>query len=119
MKKAKRIIGLWTFLIMDKLKLTGQNLGQVSHSKLGHTLYIPCYCIHKKMARLKAENSAQTTFRFSPVSFRAPRFNRLLFFSDFTLAAREGERERERLGQRRAKGICLINFEPQKCEFFW
>jgi hypothetical protein len=58
---------------MDKLKLTGQNLGRVFKSRLGrvgsgHELYT-----FRKTAKLKVENSAQTIFRFSSVSFRAPR----------------------------------------------
>jgi hypothetical protein len=35
---------------MDKLKLTGQNLGRVCNSKLVHALYMSCNCIHNKMA---------------------------------------------------------------------
>ncbi len=40
----------------------------------------PCVChalvrLLIKTAQLKVENSAQTTFRFTPVGFRAPRFN--------------------------------------------
>ncbi len=59
---------------MDKLKLTGQNLDRVFKSRLGsvctgHGLYTFC-----KTAKLKVENLAQTTLRFSPVSFRAPQF---------------------------------------------
>ncbi len=58
---------------MHKLMLTGQHLGGVFKSRLGrvcigHELYTFC-----KTAQLKVENSAQTTFRLSPVSFRAPR----------------------------------------------
>ncbi len=50
---------------MDKLKLTGQNLGRVFKSRLGrvcigHELYTFC-----KTAELKVENSAQTTFGLS------------------------------------------------------
>ncbi len=53
-------------LYMDKLKLTGQNLGRVfkfrlGHVCIGHKLYTFC-----KTAQLKVENLAQTTFRFSP-----------------------------------------------------
>ncbi len=56
-------------LSMDKLNLTGQNLGRVFKSRLGrvcigHELYTCCETI-----QLKVENSGQTTFRFSPVSF--------------------------------------------------
>jgi len=54
---------------VDQLKLTGRNLGRVFKSRLGrvcigHKLYTFC-----KTAKLKVENSAITTFRFSPVSF--------------------------------------------------
>ncbi len=57
---------------MDKLKLTGQNLGRVFKSRLsrvcaGHELYTFC-----KTAKLKVENLAQTTFRFSPLAFELP-----------------------------------------------
>jgi hypothetical protein len=36
-------------------------------------LYMLCNCMPNKTAQPKVENSAQTTFGFSPVSFRAPR----------------------------------------------
>jgi len=55
---------------MDKLKLTGQNLVRLGCDCI--SLYKPCNCTHNKAAQLKVENSARTTFRFSPVSFRAP-----------------------------------------------
>ncbi len=58
--------------IMDKLKLTGQNLGRVFNSRLG------CSCIDHAIVHITkrpnlVENSAQTAFRFSPISFRTPR----------------------------------------------
>jgi hypothetical protein len=59
---------------MDKLKLTGQNLGRVFNFKF--ELVCPYLAIEliTKTAQLKVENLAQTTFRFSPVSFRAPEY---------------------------------------------
>ncbi len=64
---------------VDKLKLTGQNLGRVFNFKNGHVrLYLAITLITKTAgnfsatAKLKVENSAQTTFRLSPVSFCAP-----------------------------------------------
>ncbi len=55
---------IWVASPMDKLELTGQNLGRVFKSRLsrvciGHELYTFC-----KTAKLKVENLAQTTFRF-------------------------------------------------------
>ncbi len=56
-------------LVMDKLKLTGQNLGRVFNFKCGRACLYHAVVLIIKTAKLKVENSAQTTFRFSPVSF--------------------------------------------------
>jgi len=66
---------------MNKLKLTGQNLGRVFKTRLGrvctgHEMYIFC-----KTAQLKVENSAQTTFRLSPIGFWAPQWIQCKLFS--------------------------------------
>jgi hypothetical protein len=63
---------------MDKLKLTGQNLGQVFNFKCGRACLYHAVTVIIKTAKLKVENSAQTTFRLSPVSFCAPRCIELL-----------------------------------------
>jgi len=57
---------------MDKLKITGQNLGRVFNFKNGHVRPYLAITLIIKTAKLKVENSAQTTFRLSPVSFGAP-----------------------------------------------
>jgi hypothetical protein len=57
---------------MDKFKLTGQNLGWGFNSRLGRACICCANCTHEKTAKLKVENLAQTTFRLSPISFRAP-----------------------------------------------
>jgi hypothetical protein len=58
--------------IMDKLQLTGQNLGRVFNFRFGH-LHAKFWVLSSKTAKLKVENLAQTTSRFSTVSYRAPR----------------------------------------------
>ncbi len=75
-------------LATDKLKLTGRNLDRVFKSRLGrvctgHELYTFC-----KTGWLKVKNLAQTTFRFSPVSFRAPRSS--LFLPQHQRRGRKG-----------------------------
>ena len=57
---------------MDELKLTGQNLGRVFNFKCGRVCLYRVFALIIKTAKLKVENSAQTTFSFSPVSIRAP-----------------------------------------------
>jgi len=58
---------------MDKLKLTGVNLGRVFNYRRGRAgVLIDKYTHIINTAKLKVENSAQTSFRFSPVSFLAP-----------------------------------------------
>jgi len=58
---------------MDELKLTGQNLGRVFNFKCGRVCLYHAVAFIIKTAKLKVENSAQTTFRFSPISFFTPR----------------------------------------------
>ncbi len=53
--------------------LTGQNLGRVFNFKWFRVEPYLAIALIIKTAQLKVENLAQTTFRFSPVSFRAPR----------------------------------------------
>jgi hypothetical protein len=60
-------------LKLDKLKLTGQNLGRVFNFKCGHISLQHAVELITKIAKLKVENSARATFRFSPVSFHHPR----------------------------------------------
>jgi hypothetical protein len=62
---------------MDKLQLTGQNLGRVFNFRRGH-LHAPTFLV---LSVLAVENSAQTTSRFSPVSYRTPRENLNVFLS--------------------------------------
>jgi hypothetical protein len=52
-------------LAMDKIKLTGQNLGQAVNFKSGRVRLHLEISLITKTAKLKVENSAQTTFRFS------------------------------------------------------
>jgi len=60
-------------LTMDKLRLAGRALGRVFNSRCGRACEC-CPITHlTKTAYLKVENSAQTTLRFAPVSFHAPR----------------------------------------------
>ncbi len=53
-------------LIMDKLQLTRQNLGQVFIFRNGCAQAVNFLCYRVKPPNSKAENSAQTTFSFSP-----------------------------------------------------
>jgi hypothetical protein len=57
---------------MDKLKLTGQNLGRVFNFKCERVCLYHAVTLITKTDKLKVEYSAQTTFRFSPVSVCAP-----------------------------------------------
>ncbi len=61
--------------IMHKLKLTGQNLGQVFNFKCGRVCQYRAVALIIKTGKLKVENSAQTTFMFSTGSFPAPRIS--------------------------------------------
>jgi hypothetical protein len=66
-------IALQIRLTMDKLQLAGQTWAEFSTLEVtacvcaGHL-----FCYEPKTAQLKVENSAQTTFRFSPNSFCTP-----------------------------------------------
>ncbi len=60
-------------LLMDKLKLTGQNQGRVFNFRRGCLHFIQLYYLETKLLNSKVENSAQTTSRFSPGRYRAPR----------------------------------------------
>jgi hypothetical protein len=53
--------------------LTRQNLGQVFNSRHGRTCLCRAIVLVPKIAKLKVENSAQTTFRLSPFRFLATR----------------------------------------------
>ncbi len=59
---------------MDKLKLTGQNLGRVFNFRRAHFGLYHAVILITKTAKLKVEISAQTAFRFSPVNYRTPRY---------------------------------------------
>jgi hypothetical protein len=59
---------------MDKLKLTGENLGQVFNSRYVFAYVAHATVLRTKAAKLKVENSAQTTFRFFPARFHAPHY---------------------------------------------
>jgi len=54
---------------MDKLQLTGQNLGRVSTLDVAVCVYAMQYVNNNKTAYLRVENSVQTTLRVSPTSF--------------------------------------------------
>ncbi len=54
------------------LKLTGQHQDQVFNSRCGRASACRAIALITKTAYLKVENSAETTFRLSPVSFCAP-----------------------------------------------
>jgi len=58
---------------MDKFKETGRNLGRVFNFKCVRVRLCLAVALRTKTAQLKVENSARTTFRFSPVGFCAPR----------------------------------------------
>jgi hypothetical protein len=58
---------------VDKLMLTGRNLGWDFNSRRARACLCRAITVVTKTAYLKVENSAQTTFRFSPVSFCASR----------------------------------------------
>jgi hypothetical protein len=62
----------------DKQKVTGQNLGWVFNSRCGCACLCHAITLIAKTALLEVENSVQTTFRLSPVSFYAPRFSKML-----------------------------------------
>jgi hypothetical protein len=57
---------------MDKLKLTGQNLGQVFNFKCGLACLYDAVVLIIKTAKLKVENSAQTILGSLPSAFALP-----------------------------------------------
>ncbi len=57
---------------MDKLQLTGRNLGQVFNYR-SDWMFICAYSVMKHNSLTYVENSVQTTFKLSPISFVAPR----------------------------------------------
>jgi hypothetical protein len=67
---------------MDKLKLTVQNLGQVFNSSHGCACACQTIQLITETAKLNVENSSRTTFRLSPISFRALRIFHHLPTSD-------------------------------------
>ena len=68
-------------ITMDKLKLTRQYLSRVFNFKWERVcLYLEVMFI-TKTARIKVENSVQTTFRFSPVSYRGPWMELKFFYN--------------------------------------
>jgi len=71
-EEGSRLIRKKLRLVMDKLKLTGQNLGRVFNFACGCVCLCHAVALIIKTAKLKVENSTQTTFSFSPVSIRAP-----------------------------------------------
>jgi hypothetical protein len=58
----------------DKLKPEGQNLDQVFNSRCGRACAFHIVTLLTKTTQLKDENSAQKTFRLSPVTFSDARF---------------------------------------------
>jgi hypothetical protein len=58
---------------MDKLEITGLNLGRVITIDMGAQIHTDKYLHIIKTAYLIVEKLAQTSFRYSPVSFRAVR----------------------------------------------
>jgi len=62
---------------MDKLQLTGRNLGSVFNFRSGH-LHALQSAISVKMPNLKLKTLTQITSSFSPVSYRAPRLSFIL-----------------------------------------
>jgi hypothetical protein len=68
---------------MDKLKLTGRNLGQAFNSRCGHACLCHAILLITKTAKLKVENLSKTTFRFSLISFSTPRLKVRLHWRDF------------------------------------
>ncbi len=54
--------------ILNKIQLTGRNLGRVFNSRSGRMHGMHLHLLWSKTAQLKVENLTQTTFRLSPVS---------------------------------------------------
>jgi len=59
-------------LILDKLKLTGRNLGRVFNFKCGHVHLYFAMTLRTKTAQLKVDNLTKTAFRFLPLTFVLP-----------------------------------------------
>ncbi len=62
---------------MEKLQLTGQNLGEVFQLQKWPFACCRFMVLRSQTGYLKLEISAQTTSRFSPVRYRAPRVSPL------------------------------------------
>jgi hypothetical protein len=62
-----------------QIYLTGQNPGRVFNYRRSRASKHNAITLKTKTAQLKVENSAQTTFRLSPVSFRAHRGNSIVY----------------------------------------
>ncbi len=58
---------------MDKLLLTGLNLGRVFNSRSSFMWVVHLFCYEAKWPNLKLKTRRKQLFTFSPVSFRAPR----------------------------------------------
>ncbi len=58
---------------MDKLWLTGQNLGRVFYSRSGCVRAMQLSCFETKRPSLKLKTRPKTTFKFSPIRYRIPR----------------------------------------------
>jgi len=66
-------------LIMDKLELTGQNRGRVFNYRSSQVYSTHSWLPLGKTAKLKVENSAQITVRFSRIGYSALRANDMNF----------------------------------------
>ncbi len=65
-KKINKIINDYESKMVTK---PGRNLGRVFNSRRGCMCTLHLCCCVAKWPNLKLKNSAQTTFRFSPISF--------------------------------------------------
>jgi hypothetical protein len=66
--------GFWPYCkyqTMDKLQLTGRNLGRVFNFRSVHLHSEDLWC-YQSNCQLKNKNSAHTTYRFSPVDIALP-----------------------------------------------
>ncbi len=66
---SKATVNNETYPVMDKLKLTGQNLGRVFNFRNGRAHDHAFALLQSKTAQLKVKNLAQTTFRLSSVRY--------------------------------------------------
>jgi len=62
---------------MDKLWLTGQNLGRVFYSRSGCVRAVQLSCFETKRPSLKLKTRPKTTFKFSPITYRVTQNMRL------------------------------------------